>query len=200
LNKKGLEEQRLEKLRSLIILIGVLLAATAVSAFNISFRYVSNSSSFNMSDTCKGEIAFTPNSTKLLTVCLEEYSGTWNEVVGSCKNYSSGTYGSLSNLTTGNINSSILTVGNYYRQKITWNRIRYVSMNNSALNGMNDSGTMKTSSLNDSCSYATLPARILRDTCSGTAVLNTQLNSFYLGSTTCSGTPYRKWNISNNIW
>ena len=108
------------------------------TASNVQFYYTFTSNIL-MSDGCNGQIALKPKAGYNLIICLQNSSN--QDVTGSCKTYTDGTYDYGSVLQTSAINSSNLHIGQQYRVKLYWTRIEYLNMDNSALNGYNDSGT-----------------------------------------------------------
>jgi hypothetical protein len=106
----------------------------------------------NMSDTCKGEIGFSPTSTYQLQVCLQKkfiiYSWDPNNYMNltmyeTCKNYTANIYSKnipiyTSDFDTGSI--FLNQTSSDYRFMIHWNRIQYKNMNNSLINNYNDTG------------------------------------------------------------
>ena len=115
----------------------------------INFTYTPNTNSFNMTDGCKGEISFAPTTTYNLQVCLQNGSG--EDITVSCKIYNNGTFGSSNKLASELFDKSLLKNGQQFRLKFYWKRIKYLTMDNSALNGFNDSGTSATTSLRWFC-------------------------------------------------
>lgn len=127
-------------MKKLIIFILLLISSCyIVSALNVT--YVPNTNAFNMTNNCNGLIAIAPTVIYPLTVCL--HNATEDEISGSCINYTSGNFTQNSNFTTNDFNSSLLSSGQAYSINLKWERINYLNMNNSFLNGKNDSGESK---------------------------------------------------------
>lgn len=107
---------------------------------NITLLYKPNY--LNMTDTCQGEIAFEPKVGYEFYVCANDGVTDYG-----CKTYLS----EMNKSNTFSTESFLYNASKQYRLKFNWKRIQYKDMNNSALNGYNDSGTFSNSIVNDSC-------------------------------------------------
>lgn len=100
-----------------------------------------NIDQLNMTDGCNGEVGFAPNSTHVLSLCVDG-------VDDSCQNYTSGVYNASSQINT---SPTQLNMSDTYRLKLTWNKVSYINLDNSTLNGKNDSGASQADPYNSTC-------------------------------------------------
>lgn len=143
---------------------------------------------FNMSEGCEGEIAFAPDNDDNFVVCLQNGSGV--TLTGSCRTYTSGVLGSGDMITTGLFDFGLLEDGKLYRFSFDWERINYVDMNISTLNGKNDTGGTASCPNYDICGNSTKQSRIYSDNACGSQISAiTDLWGIYV-SNDCSGSPY----------
>jgi hypothetical protein len=138
--------------------------------------YDANANSFNMTDGCRGKIALEPNAAYPLEICLQNSSGS--DISGTCITYTSGNYSDNQNIYTSVFNTSLLTNGQSYRLKFNWKRINYVAMNNSALNGFNDSGGTTTGS-----TYSRCVASESGSTVTSSCGIGDRFSNFQMGTT-----------------
>jgi len=159
-----------------------------------SFAFTYVPSLFNMSDTCQGQIALEPTSTYDLQVCLADINN--NTISESCKTYTSGNFSVGSYISTEVFNTNVLTIGQSYRFMFHWKRIQYVNMNNSALNGYNDSGQTYDTNIFDVCNPWTSSTVYAYDSnnggCTGSRTDYTNKAAYWAiySGAGCSGTSY----------
>lgn len=134
------------------MLLLILCISLPIYVFGYSLYFTPNY--MNMSDTCKGQVALAPNIGYAMTICLQ--NSTNNTIIGSCKSYTSGTYGVGNNIFTNDISDSLIN-NNSYRLLINWTRIQYINMNNSALNNYYDTGASDYSSHYTKCIKNEIP-------------------------------------------
>jgi len=89
----------------------------------------------NISDDITGEIEIHPTETYNMVVCLNDGS---YDIPGSCKTYTAGEWGEDTIITHTQVPKWYLNESFDYRLNITWNRIKYIDMNDSTLNNKYD--------------------------------------------------------------
>lgn len=114
---------------AVILLINLPLTKQAVYPNQkISFQLAS----LQMKDGCNGDINLAPTTLYPLIVCVNDGITDYG-----CKTYTSGEYGAGSILETGLFSQD---TSKNYRLKINWKRIRYINVDNPALNWKYDNG------------------------------------------------------------
>ena len=123
----------------LVLILMPMLVSATIKNMSITFQ----PNEINMTDGCSGAIGFMPDSDNSFQICAND--GITNY---GCVNYISGEFNSSTNLST---NYFIGNTTKNYRLYLDWNRIKYIDMNDSGLNGYNDSNLSANNPSYDMC-------------------------------------------------